>query len=405
MTTLYIRHPARADSEGALARFALVADGGALIQQGDGVLKGMGELIASSRRVVLLLAAADVTLLHVKVPPLSAARLRAALPNLVEEQVLGDPEECVLVAAPAPAADGLRAIAVAQRAWLEALVRSVLAQGARAVAAFPAQLCLPLEPGHAAAAIDGGGITIRHGQYHGLGLALAGEPAMALQTVRALAGDTPLTLYVPQEHLGEYQALAAEAGPGITLEAEHWSHWIAGSKSTSLDLVPGLGAAGAKARDWQRWKWPVRLALLAMVVNLAGLNYEWLRLKREADNTRQGMVQIFRAAYPKETVISNNLERQMQQKIAQARGASGQVGPDEFTFQAAALGDAVRTLGKPPELASLTFRERSTTIKLKPEGADPALAATLKPALGKYKLDVSDLGANTLLLRTAGAKP
>ncbi|NHZ62011.1 type II secretion system protein GspL [Massilia genomosp. 1] len=405
MTTLYIRHPARADSEGTLARFALVADGGALMQQGEGVLKGMGDLVASSRRVVLLLAAADVTLLHIKVPPLSAARLRTALPNLVEEQVLGDPEECVLVAAPAAAPDGLRAIAVAQRAWLEALVRSLLAMGARSVAAFPGQLCLPLAPGNASAAIDGGGITIRHGQYHGLGLALAGEPALALQTVRALAGDTPLTLYVHEQQLGEYQALLAEAGPAVTLEADHWAHWIAGSKSTVLDLVPGLGAAGARTRDWQRWKWPVRLALLAVAVNLAGLNYQWLRLKREADNTRTGMVQVFRAAYPKETVLSNNLERQMQQKIAQARGASGQVGPDEFTFQAAALGEAMRTLGKPPELASITFRERSMTVKVKPEGADPALAANLKPGLQKYKLDVSDVAANTILVRTPGAKP
>ena len=32
LTTLYIRLPARADSEGALARFALVADGGSLVQ-------------------------------------------------------------------------------------------------------------------------------------------------------------------------------------------------------------------------------------------------------------------------------------------------------------------------------------------------------------------------------------
>ena len=402
MTTLYIRHPARADSEGALAQFALVADGGLLMQQGEGALRNMGDVVAASRRVVVILAAADVTVLHIKVPPLSNARLKAALPNLVEEQILGDPDDCVLVAAPAQAADGMRAVAVAQRAWLEGVVKTLLGLGARAVVALPAQFCLPLAPGQVSAAIGHGAITLRSGQYHGLGLALAGEPASTLQTVRALAGDAPLTIYVPQEQLGEYQALCAEAGPAITLEADSWLHWIAGSKSTSLDLVPGLGAAGAKTRDWQRWRWPIRLALLAVVVNLIGLNVEWLRMKREADATRQAMLQTFRAAYPKETVISANPERQMRQKIAQARAGLGQINADEFTYLAAAFGEAARSLGRPPELASLAFRERALTVKAKPETVDPGATAQLKAALAARNLDVSEASAGTWIVRSTG---
>ena len=115
---------------------------------------------------------------------------------------------------------------------------------------------------------------------------MTSTPDVALQTVRALAGDAPLTLYVPAEELGQYQALAQDAGPAIALEADSWEHWIAGSKTTTLDMVPALGSAGARATDWQRWRWPLRLALLALVVNLVGLNVRWLRLKREADATR-----------------------------------------------------------------------------------------------------------------------
>ena len=404
MTTLYIRHPARADGDGALAQFALVADGGALIQQGEGALKSMGDVVAASRHVVLLLAAADVTLLHVKVPPLSNARLKVALPSLVEEQVLGDPDDCVLVAAPADGADGLRTIAVAQRGWLEAAVKALLAQGARAVAALPAQLCLPMAPGNVAGAIGPGGITLRHGQYHGLGLALAGEPESALQTARALAGDAPLTLYVPPQQLGEYQALCAEAGPGVALEPDHWAHWIAGSKSTGFDLVPGLGAAGSQSRDWQRWRWPLRIALLAVLVNIAALNYQWLRLKREADATRQAMVQTYRAAYPKETVLSSNLERQMRQKIALAKASRGQLSPAEFTYQAAAFGEAARTLGRMPELASLAYRDSALTVKPKPDTADPAAGGQLKSALTPRGLELTDPGNGTWVLRAAGGR-
>jgi general secretion pathway protein L len=404
LTTLYIRLPARADGEGGLSRFALVADSGAIEQQGAGMLRGLGDLVAASRRVVLLLAATDVTMLQVKAPPLSAVRLKAALPSLVEEQVLGDPADCVLTVAPAQSADGLRSVAVVQRSWLEPLVRTVLAIGARQVTALPAQLCLPLLPGNVSACVSQSEIVVRDGLYHGLGLAIASTPEMALQTTRALAGDAPLTLYVPFEELGQYQALAVEAGPAITLEADLWQHWIAGSHTTSLDLVPGLGAAGARATDWQRWRWPIRLALLALVVNLAGLNYQWFQLKREADALRQANLQIYRAAFPKDTVIQDPV-LQMRANIARARAAGGQVGSDEFTYLAAAFGEAARALPRPVAVTSLDYRERALSVKVKPESADPGVVATLTSALAGRGLGLTSAAPATWQIRNTGAKP
>eukprot|EP01034_Spumella_vulgaris_P040866 gene40866-50565_t len=71
----------RAAADGGTApacHFALVGDGGNVMQQGASPLGNLADTVASARRVVLLLAAADVTLLHVPVPPLSNARLKAA---------------------------------------------------------------------------------------------------------------------------------------------------------------------------------------------------------------------------------------------------------------------------------------------------------------------------------------
>jgi general secretion pathway protein L len=404
LSTLYIRLPARADGDAALARYAMVADSGLIGQQGEGALRGLGDLVNNVRRVVLLLAAADVTLLHMKVPPLSGARLKAALPGLVEEQVLGDPADCVLVAAPQQSEDGPRTIAVVQRGFLEPLVKSLLAMGARTVSAVPSQLCLPLQPGNVSAALEEGAITVRHSQYAGLGLAIDSAPDVALQTARALAGDSPLTVYVPAVQLGEFQALSAEAAPGVTFEADAWEHWIAGSKSALLDLVPGLGAAGTKARDWRRWRWPLRLAVLALVVNLVGLNVEWLRLKREATALNTGMNQVFHAAYPKDPQ-SSDVEKQMRDNISRAKGASGQVGPDEFLFLAAALGEAMRALPRQPVIASLEFRERALTVKFKPDTIDPSMTDQLKTALVARKLALSEAAAGSWQLRNQGAKP
>lgn len=405
MSTLYIRHPARAQGEHALARFALVADGGKLVQQGEGALRNMTDVVAASRRVVLILAASDVTLLQVKAPPLSSARLKAALPGLVEELVLGDPAECVLVPAPVAAPDGTRTVAVVQREWFEPVVRMLLAQGAHAVSALPAQLCLPLLPGTVAGAIDGGELMLRHAQFQGLGLDMgdAGAEAM-LQTARALAGDAPLTLHVAHAQLGEYQALATDAGQGITIVPDEWDHWIEGAASTSLDLVPGLGTAGARATDWQRWRWPIALALLAVAVNIAGMNIEWLRMKGEAEALRQSMTQTFRAAWPNETVILDPAA-QMRKNLATARAAQGEVSPGEFIYLASAVGEAMRGAGRGAAVASMEYRERALTVRLKPEANDPALAAQVKGALEARGLSLTEAAAGTWQVRSTGAQP
>lgn len=402
MSTLYIRHPARADGAEALCAFALVGDNGIIGQRGDAPLANLGELVAASRRVVLLLAGGDVTLLDVKTPPLSAARLRAALPGLVEEQVLGDPLDNVLVAAPVSAA-GMRTVAVVQREWLAMLVRQLLALGARTVTALPAQLCLPLQPGSVSAAIGAGELTVRLGQWQGLGLGLEATPEVALQTAHALAGDAPLVLYVPSTQLAEYQALAAEAGPGIVLEADDWRHWVAGINSAPLDLVAGLGTSGAPARDWTKWRWPLRLALLALVVNMVGLNVEWLRLRGEANATRQQLTQTFRSVYPRDPVVDP--VAQMTQNIARAKAASGQPTPSEFNYMAAALGEAARGLPQPLQIASLDYREKVLNVKLKPGAVDPSQVKQMQGALATRKLALTEAGAGLWQIRDAGVKP
>jgi general secretion pathway protein L len=226
---------------------------------------------------------------------------------------------------------------------------------------------------------------------------------MALQTVRALAGDSPLNLYVEPAQLGVYQALVAEAGPGIHVEAEHWAHWIAGAKSTTLDLVPGLGAAGAQVRDWKKWRWPLRIALLALLVNLVGLNVKWMRLKREAEAIHLGVNQTFKAAYPKD-VVSSEPALQMRQNIARARALQGQVTADEFTFMAAAFGEAVSMAPRKPELISLAYRDKAMTIKVKPDSTDTVALQALKEALAKRALDLSETGTGVWLVRSTGGK-
>jgi len=384
----------------------VVGDAGAIAQQGEGALRNLTDLVAASRRVVLLLAGADVNLISVQTPPLAGNKLRAALPGLVEEHILGDPLDCVLMAGP-QAADGTRPVAVVQRDWLEPLVRTLLAQGARAVVALPAQLCLPLQPGGVSAAIGGaiGGneLLLRTGQFSGLGLALEGNPATALQTARALAGDAPLTLYVPREQLGEYGVLLAEAGPTVQLEGDDWAHWVNGAKSTGFDLVPALGAAGARQHDWRRWRVPIALALLGVAVNLAGLNIEWLRLRGESTAVRQQMTQTYRSVYPNEPI--SDPVAQMRQHIQRANAGSGQIGSDEFLYLAGALGDATREMPRPPGITSMEYKERALRLRVKPETVDPGALRQLQAALSARNVSLEETAPANWTVRSTGAKP
>jgi general secretion pathway protein L len=415
LTTLFIRYPAKASVDSGAAQtcpFALVGDGGNLLQQGASPLGNLADMVASARRVTLLLAASDVTLLRVKAPPLSATRLKAALPALVEEHVLGDPVDCVLAASAADA-DGLRSVAVVQRAWLEVLVKALLAQGAQAISVVPSQLCLPFQPGAVSAALVSGDagyeLIMRQSQFEGLGLTLPAQPQVALQTLRALAGEQPVTLHLSAAQMPQFAplvaALAADAAP-LTLAEDHWAHWVAGARSAGLDLAPALGDNGASARTWQRWRWPVRITVLALLINVVAMNIEWIRLKGEARAVKLSMTQTFKSVYPGEP-IATDPRAQMARNIRLAKAGSGQAGADEFVTLSAGFGEALNVLPRKDIIATLEYKERALIVKLKPNTVEAAAVAQLRSALAGRKLDLTEPTPGSWKIQplTGGGKP
>ena len=407
MTTLFIRYPAKASVDSGAAQtcaFALVADGGAVQQQGNAPLGNLGAMVASARRVTLLLAASDVTLLRVKTPPLAPARLKAALPALVEEHVLGDVADCVL-AASGNGPDGLRTVAVVQRTWLEVLVKALIAQGAHSVSAVPAQLCLPFQPGSVSASLQtndaGFELTMRRDQFDGLGLTLPAQPSSALHTVRALAGAEPVTLYLPADEIERFAPLLVDVnqhGDSLTLEEDRWEHWVASARAAGLDLAPALGASGAAAREWRRWRWPLRLAALALLVNVVGLNIDYLGQKRDMAAVEQSMAQAFQSAYPNQPLSVDPI-RQMRQNVERAKGGDGQAPNDSFVALSVDVGEVLATLPRRDVVASIDYRERALQVKVKPNTVDGAAMAQVRAALEARQLELSETTPGTWQIR------
>jgi general secretion pathway protein L len=419
LSTLYIRLPSKSAADSAthwlelVCPFALVSHGGSIEREGAAPLPDLSDTVAKARRVVLLLAASDVTLLRVQVPPLSAARLKAALPNLVEEQLIADPSGCVVVAG--GLSDGLRTVAVVQRAWLELLAKTLNAFGARRIAALPAQLCLPYQPGQqgqpggVTAAINEQGadidVLLRLSEQDGIGLAIAPALSQAggrdpheasaqevIRTLCAVMPEAPITLYVPPPAVRAYQEAidrTVAQTKRINVFADNWPRWIAGAQGTALDLMAGLGPESGPRLDWRAWRWPLALAAAVLIINAAALNIDWWRMKGEANSLRAAMIQIYKSAYPKESVIIDPVA-QMRQNIAIAKRGSGLPAADDFTAISAAFGEAWASVmpGKTaPAIATLEYRERSLFVQFKPNTEAPA--QQMKAALAERGLSLS----------------
>lgn len=406
MNTLYIRFPSKAAADSVPdwlslpCAFASAAQGGTIGLQGSAPLTDLPDAIAKAQKVVVLLAASDVTLLRVKVPPLSPAKLKAALPNLVEEHLINDPSSCVVVAD--GMSDGLRTIAAIQRDWLLAIAKTLTALGANHITALPTQLCLPCPPGqpeNIAAAINEqeGNIemTLRLSQQDGIGLTVATKQDEiaayeAIRTLCLLVPDSPITLYVPQSAVRTYQDAVNQPGTPnkhISVQSDNWSHWIAGARNVTLNLMTELSGRSSSSLEWRPWRWPLALAAAILLINVTALNWEWWRLKSEATALRTTMIHIYKSAYPKETVILDPA-KQMQQKIAAAKRDAGLHAPDDFTALTAALGEAwdSAAAGKAPAIAALEYHQRSLIVRVKPDGE--ALMQPIKTALAERGLSL-----------------
>jgi general secretion pathway protein L len=352
--------------------FALVAQDGRIEDEGVTPLVTLSGL-ARGRRIVALLAASDVTLLQAKIPPMPAAKLKAALPNLLEDRLLGNPTEWLMVVSDNKLAANQHLIAIAARAWLEKIAQLLRQQGARRIAVLPGQLCLPQQAERVTAAITlqptGQALTLRTAANAGLGLTLPhAQPEQALQSLAAIVPSKPVDLHVPTGQLPAYQAALSRAGMASRFEllAMTWQLWIAGSQDVTLNLLDGLRTQSRHNIDWKSWRRPLALGALLLIVNIAALNISWWQMSHEADMLRNGLAQSYRAHYPNEPLIIDPVA-QMQQKVSAAKRNVGILAADDFIALSAVFGEAWREIpaSDKPKINALDYRERALSVTMK----------------------------------------
>jgi general secretion pathway protein L len=101
-------------------------------------------LLPRASATVALVAARDTLLLRAKLPPVKGLKLRQILPNVVEDQIIQDPQTCHIAVDPEPAVNDVKMLAVIDRGWFRFLTEAFAQAGHRSVRMVPLTAGLPV---------------------------------------------------------------------------------------------------------------------------------------------------------------------------------------------------------------------------------------------------------------------
>jgi len=368
-----------------------------VLREGRSTVAQLADAIVKSD-IVLIISAADVILLEVIAPPMSEAKFKLALPSLLEEQLMCDPAECVFIplakhiakknsvrqsdveheqtaiSQMTPVDVGKRVVAVVQRSWLQQLSASLFALGARQMKAVPEQLCLPFDGGGVGAKLvedqhEGcANVALRFSPVQGMGMLLASHqsPLERLMELVMLAPVNLISLQVPEEMVAVFQPVLAahpDLDARINLHVISWKSTLTSMHVAELNLMSGLNTAQKNQIHWKNWRWPLALAVTALLVNLVGVNLTYWRLKSEAQALKQQIAQTYKINFPKETVVPFPLE-QMRKNLVLAKRRAGQSSSDDFTLLLSQFGSAWGSMpsDKQPKILSIEYKQQALTV-------------------------------------------
>ncbi|MBO7856722.1 type II secretion system protein GspL [Burkholderia pseudomallei] len=391
--------------------FALVDKSGHTQRAGRAALA----LLPQAATTVLIVAARDLLMLEQALPPLKGPRLKQALPNIIEDQLIQDPQGCHIAVDPAALDGGRRVLAVIDRAWFKFIVDAFTAAGHRHLRAVPVTRCLPpatrrdaaaaaeteavadvaldRPAGHAAAADAPGsghaGATANAPAPAesivavALGEGFAAPVSSAVATLEALANGTPLELYELGEPGAEPQLASVRPLDDKRLlpGAAIWP--FDALVRRALDSRFDLCQFEFEFAPWRfdratfmRLRLPLAFAATTLAIAVIGANAHWWKLSRERDALAAQITETLLSTFPKTTTVLDPAA-QMTRQLDRLRIAAGELSPNDFLSLASGL---ARSLGPlPPNgIASLDYHDRRLDVGFKPETkVDPDFAQRL----------------------------
>jgi general secretion pathway protein L len=356
-----------------------------------------------ARAVELVFDSLDVYTATVEAPRLGEAKLRQALPHMLEERMLGDPADHHFASMPSraeattDAAAGRTIIGAiydapstvpGQRLSVAAIDRATLARMLEACAqaqlqpraAYSELYTLP-RPNNGVFGLKisrgrGRGLMrtgldqacvldLRDGAAGALGLARAQTEIRQLLVFAVSAGSPtqPLPaldkLGIPRQDAGHPVDVDAIADAVNLLQGSYAS---AGGYGLTGRLLARLSRDGA-------WKAPAVWLGVCFAIAVGGLNAYWLKLDSQFEGVRASMQHAFRDAFPNEPVVDELA--QARRNVAALRARAGRPSSDDFSVLNA---QAAQLLADAPVgvVAAIDYANGSYTLRFAPGSMDNA---------------------------------
>lgn len=192
-------------------------------------------LLPRATSTVLMVAARDLLMMPAKLPPLRGPRLRQALPNVVEDQLIQDPQTCHIAVDPQPIAGGRQLLAIIDRGWFRFICEAFAAAGHRSVRAVPVTRCLPQAvaldtPAEVAEMVNAGEPV------------MAGSAGVATSLPGVAPGVAPVVPVVPM--VAAVLGAVVQTAPALLLESVVESAVVSGAPRVELAIARGVQGEG-----------------------------------------------------------------------------------------------------------------------------------------------------------------
>lgn len=318
--------------------------------------------LGATRRVVIFVPGFDVRLTQVSVPVRQPAKVLAAAPYVLEDQLAED-VETLHFALGARLANGAFAIAVVAKQHMDQWLAPFLAQNVRVDALIPETLALPWqENGPWSVLPEAGQMIVRNGAYTGFSC-VPEDFELFLQMADSDAQQA-LRVFVMRDDGTDYTSLQrpVELMPGF----EHPLEVLVRSwqPAQSIELLQGAYSQREDLdRFWLPWKRAAQLAAVALLLGVIANGVDAYRLKRQVTAQQAENEQLFHTLFPRESRIVD-LQAQIDQQLRALHGASGG-GSLFLLMQSAALG-----LSQTPGLTLKNAQFREGALYLDLSGTD-----------------------------------
>lgn len=348
-------------------------------------------LLPKAAAVDIAFDCSDVFVAAIAAPKLSEAKLRLALPNLLEDRLLsgledshcafelprtGNPATTIADAPKLP-------VAAIDRGWLTRALDVFEEAGLRPRAAFSEIYTVPAPvAGRISVRVEQERGVARTGRHDGFAFALGDDPPPALQLALRQLGASTISAYgVEAVSLTRFDAALGaqveDSGRPVDLAAsEDAVNLLQGPFAVGGRLA--LGPVVTRLLKSGALRAPLAWLTTAALVAIGGLNAYWFKLDSEARGLRSSMVAAYRSAFPESTAPPVDPVLQTRRQMNLLRARSGVASADDFSVLDAQLAQLLASVPV-GALGGLDYRDGVLKVMLKPGIADnPALQNNLR---------------------------